>query len=457
MVKSILVPTLLYVGFGLFPLSITYGVEIVKDERLAVVANNLEGQLNLYDEDPEHLWNRLHRALFLRTRKDGTQQIHETDPFLYPRSKFLLEGESHQGAIKVLDEFLAAKMDAHPLKRLMLQRDLWASFDYVAWYPDDWVHHTHHEPAAMELRKRLSSAIAKIALSDAEMTALPDNYTMAVREKAFANRFSSTKLDAPFLPADLFDPAGAWVPCAEVASAYPTHPTTQEHLIAVGGRAAHVVLLNLPGGRAVTERYLRDLTRDNYNQFPSGTAVALLRRALAVGTDNRLHITPITEGLQIRVYHRVGEIQPNQLFQASSPDDQTVFEFSLERSKLFSGEHGLRAVGPDEPAQPFARDDSDPFERPLPRPAESSDDSPLPKLDRQLQVCLGCHQGPGVYSLISVRRALERSTRVTSASGEYVALQAFRNYTLDALLTWTLRAKVNRYDWGLLQGMLEKL
>ena len=26
-----------------------------------------------------------------------------------------------------------------PVKRFALQHDLWAAFDYAAWYPDDWV------------------------------------------------------------------------------------------------------------------------------------------------------------------------------------------------------------------------------------------------------------------------------------------------------------------------------
>ena len=33
--------------------------------------------------------------------------------------------------------------------------------------------------------------------------------------------------------------------------------------------------------------------------------------------------------------------------------EQDVYEFVLDRSKLFAGKHGLRPVGPDEAAQPF--------------------------------------------------------------------------------------------------------
>jgi hypothetical protein len=53
----------------------------------------------------------------------------------YRGGRFLLVGEPHRRAIKLLDQ-LAADMEVwpklNPLKRLYLQRDLWAAFDYAA-------------------------------------------------------------------------------------------------------------------------------------------------------------------------------------------------------------------------------------------------------------------------------------------------------------------------------------
>src|SRR5438034_6840616 len=60
-----------------------------------------------YAADPEHAWNRLHRALFVRKAADGRERVHATDPFLYENGKYLLEGESHQQALARLDQFLA--------------------------------------------------------------------------------------------------------------------------------------------------------------------------------------------------------------------------------------------------------------------------------------------------------------------------------------------------------------
>lgn len=103
-------------------------------------ARPTDTRLTPYAADPDHLWNRLHRALFVRTAADGRRHAHTTDPLLYRGSKFLLEGEPHRRAVAVLDEFLAEPADrpaADPLRRLSLQRDLWAAFDYTAWFPDD--------------------------------------------------------------------------------------------------------------------------------------------------------------------------------------------------------------------------------------------------------------------------------------------------------------------------------
>src|SRR5437016_6684438 len=100
---------------------------------------------------------------------------------------------------------------------------------------------------------------------------------------------------------------------------------TEQHFNGAGGRAAHVVFLRLPGGRAVTERYLKELGRDSIKQFPPGTMLAMLRRALAVDRSTKVRVTPVTELVQIRVYRRIPEDR-----QANRHDfgEQHVYEFT---------------------------------------------------------------------------------------------------------------------------------
>jgi hypothetical protein len=186
------------------------------------------------------------------------------------------------------------------------------------------------------------------------------------------------------------------------------------------------------------------LNRDAVTQFPPGTMVAMVRRPLAVDTAAKVRVTPVTELVQIRVYRKIPvPPEPLQHYRAAA-GEQDVYEFVLDRPKFFAGQSGLRSVGPEEPEEPFVRDDSDPFERkPQPRVDPDTGARP-PVVTRQLRSCIDCHQGPGIYSVNSMQRGLKKS------GGE-----TFRTYVFDVEMKYTLYAKVARYDWGLLQGKLE--
>lgn len=397
-----------------------------------------------YAANPEHVWNRLHRALFVRTAPDGTNRTHDTDPLLYTGGTFLLEGEPHRRAIAALDQFLATPLGEAdtPAQRLMLQHDLWAAFDYAAWYPDDWVNHTRYEPAARALRGQLAKAIGRLALDQREIEALPDNYALAAKSAQFAAAHDPKHPETPFLPPDLFDPAGPWVRFHETTA----EPMAEQHFRGAGGRSAHVVFIRLPAGRAATHAYVHEPNRKSMPQFPPGTMVAMVRRALAIDRDNKVRPTPITERVQIRVYRRIPE-NP-EANRAGDFGEQDVYEFVLDRAKLFAGEPGLRAVRADEIGEPFARNEGDPF---APRGAGPHRDpftaQGMVELGPTLKNCIQCHQAPGIRSVLTTNRALAKNPL---PSGEL-----FRTYDWNVEVNYTVRAKVRRYEWGLLQGLLE--
>jgi hypothetical protein len=209
----------------------------------------------------------------------------------------------------------------------------------------------------------------------------------------------------------------------------------QQHFDGAGGRAVHIIFLRLPGGRAPTEQYLKELSGASIRQFPPGTMVAMVRRTLAVDRAAKVRVTPLTELVQLRVYRR---IPANRLANFEGDfGEQDVCEFVLDRQKLSAGQPGLQPVGPAEPAEPFSRTGGDPVER--------TDRPPLRALaETQLKSCIQCHQAPGVYSVLSMARALKEER------GE-----VFRTYAWDVEMNYTVGKKVSRYDWGLLQGMLE--
>ncbi len=400
-----------------------------------------------YAADPEHPWNRLHRALFVRETSDGVRHVHSTtDPLLYRGGTYLLEGEPHRKAITLLDDFLA-KPDRRPiddpLKRLFFQHDLWAAFDYVAWYPDEWVFRSRFEPAAIELRNRLAKVIGRLALDARQIASIPDNYALAVKSKHYAAAYDADHPERPFLPAELFDENGPWVRFHNATTA---EPMARRHFAGAGGRAVHIIFLRLPGGRAATEQYLKDLHREgpysedpphySLKQFPAGTMVALVRRALTVENRSaKVRVTPLTERVQIRVYRRIPKDSDADLH--GDPGEQDVYEFLLDRQKLFAGQDGLRAVERDEPAEPsFDRHEgADPFERTR---------APLAPNMPELKTCIGCHTPPGVYSVVSMQRALATPDQ-----------QLFRTYDWDVEMNYTVGAKVKQFDWVLLEGKLE--
>jgi len=164
----------------------------------------------VYDDDAGHLWNRLYRSLYLRAARDGREfGRDEVDPLLWSgTSEHLLGGESYAQASACLDEFLdtrAERLVADPLKRAMLQRDLWAVFDWTAQRSE------RPTPELQELRRRLAAVIRRLALSPAQIDSLPDTYRAAAASGAFAPDFDPRAPDKPFLPPDLFQTNGPWV------------------------------------------------------------------------------------------------------------------------------------------------------------------------------------------------------------------------------------------------------
>jgi hypothetical protein len=416
---------------------------------LAPTPRAIDARYSPYDPDPTHPWNQLHQALFVRRTVDGGRRIHTTDPLLYRGGTFLLEGESHRRALAELDRFLAGPGDrpvTDPLKRLFLQHDLWAAFDYAAWYPDEWVFKSKYEPAAIALRARAAQAISKLALTERELAAVPDNYALAVKSKQYAADYDANRPERPFLPANLLDADGPWVRFHETSA----KPMAQDHFDGAGGRSAHVIFLRLPGGREATERYLAEVRGEKpflsgsrqptVKQFPAGTMVAMVRRALTVDAVAKIRGTPVTELVQIRVYRRIPD-NP-EADRKGDFGEQDVYEFILDRSALFAGKHGLRAVERDDPAEPLfgRREGDEPFERDgrtrfLP-PCEP--DGP------QLKTCIHCHAAPGVYSVLSMGRGLRK-----------LEANVFHTYTPNVELKYTVFAKVERFDWGMLRGKLE--
>src|SRR5262245_16046629 len=393
---------------------------------------------SLYHADPEHLWNRLHKALFVRVGPDGrTYGRDRLEPLLWTGSKHLLEEKSNKRAVALLKEFLKNKGDKlveDPLKRAVLQRDLWLVFNWLEGEHSKHFYEPQLKPeevraARDRLRRPLAAVIGRLALTPDQIKKLPDNYAAAVASGPFARRFDPEHPDKPYLPADLFAADGPWVCVGR-----PDGPVAPAHLRDTGTNvftnSAFLLFLRLPAGRAATVDYLKRLrsfdqpllvkAKDDEKRlekyfpnrqlppFPVGTEVALVRRALLIASPNTPTATALTESVQLRIYREVPEMTAQTVIAAvdhgtaankRAQSWQSFHEFQLSRSRLFAGRAGgLRVIGPDELDfhTPFGLSYHDEFENRDPDPRDRSFSERSQGLTKQ--GCFACHSLPGVCS-----------------------------------------------------------
>jgi hypothetical protein len=343
----------------------------------------------------------------------------------------------------------------------MLQRDLWAVFDWsVQQFPArDRPPYTKEK---QELQARLAEVLRRLALTPEELKSLPDNYSQATAAGAFAREYDPANRQRPFLPPDLFDPRGPWV-CIQ-PSPESDSGVAKMHIWNVSARSGFFVFVKLPEGRKATMDYFQSLwnfpqpwvpgpvsaadqARENPDlpPFPAGTEVALVRRMTLFDNQGNLAASSITESVQIRVYRSITTTEERflngNMAEVVKNSGQDFFEFKLSRPLLFSNKNGgLRAVAPDErELSTFQTQGDDPLEGAPGRPAFAG--KTLPEMQR----CAWCHSGGGVRSLNS-RSSLLKPNRLQ---------QEPRNIDYGPIYWGDSAAvgwKASHYDWGLLNG-----
>lgn len=420
--------------------------------------------VTIYDARPAHPWNQLTEALLVRDGPTGVKYgVDSLDPLLWGNTKHLLEPASHCRALQILDMFLgthAENLIRDPLKRAILQRDLWAVFDWsVQRRPID-ERGAGYQKEQQELQIRLAEVLRRLALTSTQIASLADNYAQAVASGRFATEYDPAHRDLAFLPPDLFDSHGPWVPIMSSGS----EPVAPEHVSEFSGRSRFLVFARLPAGRQATLEYFRmlwnapqpwvSLDEDNHRveinpglpQFPPGTQVALVRQMALFDDHGTLIPAPITESVQIRVYRSITAGQINRF---ESEDFQKLFartgqdfyEFRLSRALLFAGTAGgLRATARDE--REFSVRADDPFE------PEAKNLFPLRLQTQPVFVqCAVCHTAGGINSVES-RSALFKPNPIP---GDLPSGVPTHWWQYDQTIEW----KAKRYDWGVLNGYWE--
>jgi hypothetical protein len=406
---------------------------------ISSVADAADAPVAIYSSDPDHLWNRLYRAMAIRTL-DGVQYGADiAEP--YPD-----DFDSHKQLIATLDEFLGTQGERSlpgEARRALMLNDVWTAFDTSAVHGDT------------ELRYRLARAIERLRMPISDVARLKDNYAEAVKSGKFPQDFDPAHPDIAFLPPDLFDPAGPWVQIGENGRDL----AAPIHVRMVSGRSAFLVFIRCPGGRQATLSYLQRLnlyptpwqpnagllgTRypdeqpvrmgvlkadPNTPQFPEGTVVALVRRMMVIDEKLEPVATPITQKVQFRVYRKLKamthEFDPTQ----------SACEFVMRRRELIAGTGGgLHPVSPGEREYqallvPHERGNASYFTGPV-----------------VLGTCAGCHREEGIFSVRSYLGMFDHNPTnpqlLPANVPEYQGVE-------------TARWKKAQFNWGLLEGLLQ--
>ena len=436
------------------------GSENSKTPAIALSSVESASEAAIFHPDSDHLWNQLHAALFVRVDQAGQQYGSDAvDPLLWPgTSVFMLQGKSHTRAIRLLDQFIAeegASQIKNPVKRAVMQHDLWAIFDWTANTFNPLPYGGKVDPkkhaavkltnARKALRQRLAKAITSLALNEREIASLPNNYARAIAAKTFNTRFDEKDPHQPLLPSDLLNPDSSWV-CVRGALNGPSAPV---HMQYYRGRSPFLVFLKLPGRRDATLDYLARLNKHsgkalqpedwdkNLPLFPAGTAVALVRQMTAINQAGEMVSTPLVQSVQLRVYRKVGQKITDH------KTSQAVYKFTLNRHDLFANKTGgLKPVSLEKRTGLSLLYNEDYFESD--RHASR---------DTVMQSCINCHScgGATAKSIFSfkqddwVRAAHSMNPNALRLTPTNIDLEQKR------AISW----KSQRHDWGLLQGWLE--
>jgi hypothetical protein len=327
-----------------------------------------------------------------------------------------------------LEEFVRGNGEtliADPVKRAILQHDLWLVADWLI---------RRDDRDGQKLLGLLAHAIRRLALTPDQIAKLPDNYAAGVASKAFAAAFDPEKPKRAYLPPDLFHPNGPWVCVGRTdGRTAPAHLGASHHITPGGNKnpftsSTFLVFLKLPAGREAGLAFLKQLARQPKPIFlitegkdgrvnsapnrdlpvlPLGSEMALVRRAMLIDAKGRVAPSPLTESVQLRVTTSRAVPTADGGGLAEDPKRAAALEFEWRRADLF----GRAPVGlQDVSAEPdfvtgFRAGSVDEFE--VDRRATPDRPAMLPFAapgTARRQSCFDCHAVSTLYGTRSFQR-----------------------------------------------------
>ena len=309
--------------------------------------------------------------------------------------------------VKALETVTASAAERSPLARALMQADLWAVYDMLRTIPlmragsrgstPDTVLRTQRIEELMPL---LARAIRALALTRAEIEALPDNYAAGAR--------------AGELPA-LFSRESGWM---EVRSFH-----ERMHERAVMNRRVTRVFVK-PAERPQSEAAFLEGLSQGQGQSDSLGAAALLIQVLLIAADGTVVPSPITYEVQIRT----AASDPGP-----SPAGRQILQYELSRRRLLSVPRQAGLVLLDELAPAYLPIAGNDFSFATP-PSMDGDPVVVPLRSR----CAVCH-GEGLGKLFTFAKIEKpRVERLPAGEPSHARDVAARKMTREDFRSLTL-------------------
>jgi hypothetical protein len=395
--------------------------------------------------EPADPYDALYDVIMTRKSKDGkTFGREHAAPLIWNSSGYLLDGKTHRRFIAALDTFGALsqkEIEAYSdLKRALLQRHLWAVFDWsTVRRPPTWDEPPELKAARFNIQRKVTGLMKRLALSEDQIRALPNPLKPVVEAGTYRESFNPDDAFDPFLPTDLFDESGPWVCLRQTRDGLPgkNHSESEEW------RSAFLVFVRVPGDRKQTLAYLdklnkfteAEVNRERRSRLnsktphpPIGTQFAIVEQAMLISDRGEPTLSPLIQNIQVRAYLSYDFKDLEALMNRT----QAFAEFVMEPRKLMQGKPALRAVGRDE--RHFTTFfTNEPFET---RGRQITD------LHLRLKSCMSCHMAKGIWSVNSQTRTFHHG------SPRPVKL---REGKVSSIAESTAARKKRDYTWGVLE------
>lgn len=319
---------------------------LVRIVLLGVILSQLPIDLVRGEENASARYDALYDVIMTRYGPDGKAYgKDESSPSIFKESDFPFDDKTYKKFNAALDAFGALRqkeIEAYSdIQRAVMQRHLWHVFDATIPFRSiqdesgQAIWSMSHSDRHDAVRPKIASLIQRLALTKAQILALPDTRAITVESGGFSQRHDPEDAFKPFLSAGLYSNESSWI-----GIGFGANPPAPFHQNKLKFRSAFLIFMHLPGGRSETLEYMARVGK-KVEQFPVGTKFAFIEQAFLISDEGEMILSPLIISISLRAYLNV----ERSARKSGLDPTQSVAEFVMQPRKLIQGNAVMKALG----------------------------------------------------------------------------------------------------------------